>query len=85
LNIRKLISALYELEDNGRCRFDVPDVLDELEVILHKIGEIDNFTPTTLFKWDDDMLGIGEVSEPFMRTEWDAIRSEIEGNGKIVR
>ena len=86
-DIEKLIKDLIKLGEEKSslgARLDIDDVLNRLEVTLHEMGILDNFTADTLYLSNDDMVGEGEVNEPVLTTAWDAIRSEVEGFGKRV-
>ena len=86
-NIEKLIKDLIKLGEQKSslgASLDIDDVLNQLENTLHEMGLIDNFTADTLFMYNDDIIGEGEVNEPTLTTAWNAIRSEVEGFGKRV-
>ena len=83
-NIEKLMRDLIKLGEERGSRLDIDDVLNQLENTLHEMRLIDNFTADTLFIYNDDMIGKGEVNEPTLTTAWCAIRSEVEGFGKRV-
>ena len=86
-DIEKLIKDLIKLGEEKSsigARLDIDDVLNQLEVTLHEIGLIDNFTADTLFIYNDDMIGKGEVNEPTRTSAWNAIYSEVEGFGKRI-
>ena len=86
-DIEKLMRDLIKLGEEKSslgARLDIDDVLNRLEVTLHEMRLIDNFTADTLYMSNDDMIGEGEVNEPVLTTAWDAIRSEVEGFGKRV-
>ena len=86
-DIEKLMKDLIKLGEQKSsigASLDIDDVLNRLEVTFHEMGFIDNFTADTLFIYNDDIIGEGEVNEPTLTTAWNAIRSEVEGFGKRV-